>query len=184
MLRYDADITSSIPPSSDCTSDEVLTKVDFSYIEQEFGYPFYTVHRASLQKALVSGAQNSSVVKFHLGKQIVSYDFDDTKFLVENRKDKKQEWVHADVLLCSDGVKSKARGEMMKRRGEEDHVEDTGQAAYRILVKREMIDEDPELVPFFEGSHSYRWIGEKRHIIVSDDESKANCCRRSLAPGS
>jgi salicylate hydroxylase len=125
------------------------------------------VHRASLQKALVSGAQNSSVVKFQLGKQVVSYDFDNTKFLVEDRKTKQQEWVQADVLLCSDGVKSKARGEMMKRRGEEDHVEDTGQAAYRILVKREMINEDPDLVPFFEGSHSYRWIGEKRHIIVS-----------------
>jgi len=46
-------------------------------------------------------------------------------------------------------------------------VVDTGQAAYRILVKREDIDEDPELVPFFENQHSYRWIGEKRHIIVS-----------------
>jgi hypothetical protein len=45
-------------------------------------------------------------------------------------------------------------------------VEDTGQAAYRIMVKRSMINEDPELLPFFTGSHSYRWIGEKRHIIV------------------
>lgn len=45
-------------------------------------------------------------------------------------------------------------------------VEDTGQAAYRIIVKRSMINEDPELLPFFTGSHSYRWIGEKRHIIV------------------
>jgi salicylate hydroxylase len=45
-------------------------------------------------------------------------------------------------------------------------VVDTGQAAYRILVHRSMINEDPELVPFFTGSHSYRWIGEKRHIIA------------------
>lgn len=45
-------------------------------------------------------------------------------------------------------------------------VVDTGQAAYRILVQREMIKEDPELVPFFTSSHSFRWIGEKRHIIA------------------
>lgn len=57
-------------------------------------------------------------------------------------------------------------------------VVDTGQAAYRILVKREMINEDPDLVPFFEGSHSYRWIGEKRHIIVSRNRPvfSALCC--------
>ena len=36
-------------------------------------------------------------------------------------------------------------------------------------MKREDIDEDPELVPFFANQHSYRWIGEKRHIIVSRD---------------
>lgn len=90
--------------------------------------------------------------------------------------------MEGDVILASDGVKSKARGAMLKRKGEEDHgkyllsakrvqltnksVEDTGQAAYRIIVKRSMINEDPELLPFFTGSHSYRWIGEKRHIIV------------------
>lgn len=45
-------------------------------------------------------------------------------------------------------------------------VEDTGQAAYRIMVRRAAIKEDPDLVPFFTGSESYRWIGEKRHIIV------------------
>lgn len=46
-------------------------------------------------------------------------------------------------------------------------VLDTGQAAYRIMIKRSQVNEDPELLPFFDGSHSYRWIGEKRHIIVS-----------------
>jgi salicylate hydroxylase len=43
---------------------------------------------------------------------------------------------------------------------------DTGQAAYRILVHRDQINEDPELLPFFTASHSSRWIGEKRHIIA------------------
>jgi salicylate hydroxylase len=51
-------------------------------------------------------------------------------------------------------------------------VVDTGQAAYRIMVRRSMINEDPELLPFFTGSHSYRWIGEKRHIIVSSSQPK------------
>lgn len=34
------------------------------------------------------------------------------------------------------------------------------------MVRRDQINEDPDLVPFFTSSHSFRWIGEKRHIIV------------------
>lgn len=133
----------------------------------------------------------SGVVKLHLGKLIKEWDFDNNRFFVTSRDQANGtangngstgEWVEGDVILASDGVKSKARGAMLKRKGEEDHgkyllsakrvqltnksVEDTGQAAYRIIVKRSMINEDPELLPFFTGSHSYRWIGEKRHIIV------------------
>jgi salicylate hydroxylase len=52
------------------------------------------------------------------------------------------------------------------RAGLTSTVEDTGQAAYRTMVRRAAIKEGPELVPFFDGSQSYRWIGEKRHIIV------------------
>lgn len=135
---------------------------------------------------------DSGVVKLHLGKLIKEWDFDNNRFFVTSRDQANGtangngstgEWVEGDVILAADGVKSKARGAMLKRKGEEDHgkylhsaknmrltvvksVEDTGQAAYRIMVKRSMINEDPELLPFFTGSHSYRWIGEKRHIIV------------------
>lgn len=45
-------------------------------------------------------------------------------------------------------------------------VEDTGQAAYRILVHREQVLDDPELLALIDGKTSYRWIGEGRHIIV------------------
>ena len=143
------------------------------------------------------------MVKLNLNKLVVDYDFENTRFRVQDRQSSptKQpngvatngasghasegEWVDADVILAADGVKSKARGKMLGRKGEVDEgeiallpglhdaketVEDTGQAAYRILVRRDMISEDPELIPFFEGSHSYRWIGERRHIIVSLDQ--------------
>ena len=169
-FRYPAP-TDTLPLLADCDTDTELTNVDFSYIEKEFGYPFYTVHRASLQKALVQGAKNSGVVQLHLGYNVIEYDFDQTRFKVSRREaEGEPEWIQADVLLCADGIKSKARGQMLERTGGKDDVVDTGQAAYRILVKREDIKEDPELVPFFEGSHSYRWIGPKRHIIVSSME--------------
>lgn len=159
-------------PDADCATDSELTSVDFAYIKQGFGYPFYTVHRASLQKALVTGALQSGAVKLHLGHQVSEFDFEGTRLLAQKRVTEGQnrqdpQWIQADVILAADGIKSKARSHMLQRQGQSDDVTDTGQAAYRILVDREKIQEDPELVPFFEGSHSYRWIGEKRHIIVS-----------------
>jgi len=46
-------------------------------------------------------------------------------------------------------------------------VEDTGQAAYRIMVRRSLAKNDPELLQFFSSKQSWRWIGEKRHVMVS-----------------
>lgn len=173
----------------DCETDEILTSVDYStYMEKNYGYPFTTVHRSALQKCLIVGAENSGVVNFHLGNFIQEYDFDNTRFQVKHRPADangstvtsgsgqaangsladggETEWIDADVIICADGIKSKARAAMMARKGEVDEVEDTGQAAYRIMVRRAAIKEDPELVPFFTGTQSYRWIGEKRHIIA------------------
>ncbi|EJT50186.1 hypothetical protein A1Q1_00653 [Trichosporon asahii var. asahii CBS 2479] len=156
----------------DCATDEILTSVSYEdYMEQTYGYPFVTVHRAGLQRCLVEGAKRSGVVKTHLGSHITQYDFDNTRFQVVNPETKQPEWVEADVIIAADGVKSKAREAMLTRTGIKDEVEDTGQAAYRIMVRRSAIKEDPELLPFFTGSQSYRWIGEKRHIIAYPIES-------------
>ncbi|WWD19970.1 hypothetical protein CI109_104443 [Kwoniella shandongensis] len=152
----------------DCASDEVLTTVHYdSYMENEYGYPFMTCHRAALQKALVKGAEATGVVKLHLGHYITQYDFDATRFQVTNKDSKDLEWIEADVILAADGIKSKARAAMLERKGEIDE----GQAAYRIMVRRSAIKDDPELLPFFTGTQSYRWIGEKRHIIAYPIES-------------
>lgn len=55
---------------------------------------------------------------------------------------------------------------MLKLYGEADHVEDTGQSAYRIMLTKEKMYTDPELKELIDGDISYRWIGHKRHIIV------------------
>lgn len=72
---------------------------------------------------------DSGVVKLHLGKLIKEWDFDNNRFFVTSRDQhgtangngSTGEWVEGDVILASDGVKSKARGAMLKRKGEEDH---------------------------------------------------------------
>nr|XP_018258882.1 salicylate hydroxylase [Kwoniella dejecticola CBS 10117]OBR81040.1 salicylate hydroxylase [Kwoniella dejecticola CBS 10117] len=158
----------------DCSTDEILSTVRYEdYMEKDYGYPFMVGHRLLARSlySLVQGAEATGVVKLHLGQYITEYDFDETRFQVKDKDSQSTQWVEADVILAADGIKSRARAVMLMRKGEIDEVTDTAQAAYRIMVRRSAIKEDPELLPFFTGTQSYRWIGEKRHIIAYPIES-------------
>lgn len=38
------------------------------------------------------------------------------------------------------------------------------------MVRRKLAQNDPELLSFFSSKQSWRWIGEKRHVMVSPEE--------------
>ncbi|KAF2857770.1 FAD/NAD(P)-binding domain-containing protein [Piedraia hortae CBS 480.64] len=86
------------------------------------------------------------------------------RFRVEGREGVRE--VQCNVLIAADGVKSLVRDGMMRRAGKEVKVEETGQAAYRIMLRREDMEHDPELLELVDGESVTRWIGEKRHIIA------------------
>ena len=65
-------------------------------------------------------------------------------FTVRPREDEPFE-VTCDILLAADGIKSKAREQILGELGVDAQVQDTGQAAYRIMLKREEMASDPEL---------------------------------------
>lgn len=52
-------------------------------------------------------------------------------------------------------------------------IVDTGQAAYRIMLRREEMASDPELLQLIDSDSVSRWIGEKRHIIAYPIASKS-----------
>lgn len=76
----------------------------------------------------------SGVVKLHLNKLVTDYDFEGSRFFVKERLSgtnganghangatgETGEWLEADVILAADGVKSKARAAMLRRKGEVD----------------------------------------------------------------
>ncbi|KAK0636931.1 hypothetical protein B0T17DRAFT_520283 [Bombardia bombarda] len=62
---------------------------------------------------------------------------------------------------------------MLATLGTASEEEDTGQAAYRIMLKREDMAHDPEMLALLDSDTVVRWIGERRHIIaysVSDKQ--------------
>ncbi|KAM0746746.1 FAD/NAD(P)-binding domain-containing protein [Meredithblackwellia eburnea MCA 4105] len=149
-------------------TDETLSSVNFDDIARDYKYPFYTVHRAALQRAIVGGCKATGLVDLQLGKSIAEVDFENTRIRVKPSKqpEAEGEWIQGDVILAADGVKSVTRSLMLKVHGEDDHVVDTGQAAYRIMLTRDQLKHDPELLSLVENKISHRWIGEKRHIIA------------------
>lgn len=136
-------------------------------IEQKYGYPHCTGHRASLAGGIYNACLKEPAIKFKLGTPLVQIDAFSPKpvFTVKPHNGDRYQ-VEADVVLAADGIKSPARTCLLNKIGEEFGEADTGQAAYRIMLKREDMAHDPEMLALLDSDCVVRWIGEKRHIIA------------------
>lgn len=148
-------------------SDEELGHVDLRYIRESYGYPHMVGHRSSLVGAIYEACQKEKSIKIHFQSSVgEKTSFSPTvKFTVQPRNGEAYE-SEADVLIAADGVKSNTRQQILKELNVDAEVQDTKQAAYRILLTREQVKDDPELLELLNGDKVTRWIGEKRHIIA------------------
>ena len=136
-------------------------------MKEKYGYPHCTGHRASLAEGLFNGCKKESAIKFHFSTRLVKVDsFSPQPTITVESRDGEAYQVEADVILASDGIKSATRTQMLAELGTESEEEDTGQAAYRIMLKRSDMESDPELLALLESDTVVRWIGERRHIIA------------------
>jgi salicylate hydroxylase len=55
---------------------------------------------------------------------------------------------------------------MLRDMGAEQEEVETGQAAYRIMLNREQMAGDPEMLALLDSDDVVRWVGERRHIIA------------------
>lgn len=149
------------------SSDGELANVNLNYVEPTYGYPHMIGHRSSLAGGLYNGCKKQPAIKFHFASPAVVNSFDEHPSLTVTPRDGSPEYtVHSDIILAADGIKSKTRVELLKILGVEASVQDTNQAAYRIMINRDQILDDPELLELMDGNRITRWIGEKRHIIA------------------
>ncbi|KAF2427115.1 putative monooxygenase [Tothia fuscella] len=155
-------------------SDEELAPVDLKYIRELYSHPHMVGHRSSLAGGLYKGCkQQSNKIKFHFSTSLQSIQsfLPKPQFTVKPRNGEPIK-VSCHVLLGSDGVKSITRQRMLQELGVEDKIVDTGQAAYRIMIKRSDMGHDTELRDLMNKEGVTRWIGEKRHIIAYPVSSK------------
>jgi salicylate hydroxylase len=124
-------------------------------------------HRSSLAGSMYEGCKKEKAITFHFSSAVESVEAFAPKpvFKVKPRNGEAYT-VTADVLLASDGVKSIVRSQILEILKHDAQIVDTNQAAYRIMLKREAMENDPELLALIDSDAVTRWIGEKRHIIA------------------
>lgn len=150
-------------------TDSELAHVELQYIEETYGYKHMVGHRSSLANGLYQGCLKQPAIKFHFGTIGENVDTSGPRpsFTANPREDGTTPYrVVADVLLGADGIKSQTRVEMLRRLNVNVGVKDTNQAAYRIMIHKNQIKDDPELLALINSTRITRWIGEKRHIIA------------------
>ena len=130
-------------------------------------------HRSSLAGAMYEGCEKEKAIRFHFrtaAGEMKSYG-PLPSFMAVPREGLPYE-VKCDVILAADGIKSTVRDQMLRLKNINAKIIDTGQAAYRIMLTREQMKDDPELLELIDGEMVTRWIGEKRHIIAYPVSSK------------
>ncbi|TVY36259.1 FAD-dependent monooxygenase [Lachnellula subtilissima] len=149
-------------------TDTELANVDLGYIEETYHYPHMVGHRHSLANGLYNGCLAQKAITFHFrtGVQRVLSFAPNPSFTAEPRDGPDPYTVTCDILLAADGIKSVARIDMLASLGLTASVIDSQQAAYRIMLTREQMASDAELLALIDAEAVTRWIGERRHIIA------------------
>lgn len=150
-----------------------LSHVAMPDIEEKYGFPHCTGHRSSLAGGLFNGCKKESAIKFHFSTSLVRVNsFSPKPVLTVKPRDGDEYTVEADIVLASDGIKSVTRTQMLAELGTQSEEEDTGQAAYRIMLRRSEMEHDPEMRELLDSDTVVRWVGERRHIIAYPVSSK------------
>lgn len=167
----------------DGATNQELTHVHMPDIRKKYGYPHCTGHRASLAGGLYEACKKESAIRFNFGHSLESIESftPQTVFTVKAR-DGESYQVKAAVLIAADGVKSVARTQLLSQTGLSATTEDTGQAAYRVLLPRDAMESDPEMMALLDSNQVTRWIGEKRHWICYPIASRTIYNMSSIQP--
>ncbi|KAJ7832752.1 salicylate hydroxylase [Mycena olivaceomarginata] len=154
------------------TTDEELARSTLAHIRERYGQPHRVAHRAALANGLYAACKALSPrIQFHFNTPVLDIDYDSPSPRIRVRAPGEGAegcWVNADLVIGADGVKSVVRKRMLTRSGNWMMMvtEDTGQAAYRIMLRRDQLEHDPELLSLLEANTTSRWIATGRQIIA------------------
>ncbi|OAA56178.1 FAD binding domain-containing protein [Niveomyces insectorum RCEF 264] len=132
-------------------------------IEENYGFPIYSVHRVDLHdqlKALATGEDGSGrPCKLHVCTKVVDYDSVNAKVTTADGT----VW-QADLILAANGVHSTAREHVLP--ADESDTSDTGWATMRWLVPTEELLANPDTASLVEDSTQRFFMGTRGGGLV------------------
>ncbi|KAL3491945.1 hypothetical protein BJX62DRAFT_251033 [Aspergillus germanicus] len=117
------------------------------------------IHRADLHNALIEKALELENVELRVNSHVANVDFNSTTVTLANGT-----VVGADIIIAADGIKSALRDYLLGKDASKPMA--TGDAAYRIMLTRSVMENDPELKRLIEVPEATRWLGPERHLIA------------------
>lgn len=130
-------------------------------VREKYHAPLSVIHRGDLQAILLQAVKDLQI-PIHLNSKVVEAD----PSFSTRIKLSSGEWVRGDVVICADGIKSSIRRQMASSHGVQDHSRPTGDAAYRVLIPKEKLANDPQALELLSQDVGMRWMGPGGHIMA------------------
>ncbi|KAK6532104.1 hypothetical protein TWF694_003266 [Orbilia ellipsospora] len=131
-------------------------------VGKKYNAPLMVVHRADLQRILLSRALSLGV-RIYTSSSVTAISPD---FSVASIQLASGEWISSDLVIAADGVKSFVRAEIARRKGFRDTSLSTGDAAYRVVIDEERMRGDERVAGLIRGDVGSRWMGPGGHIMA------------------
>ncbi|KAI3144012.1 hypothetical protein CBS147326_1016 [Penicillium roqueforti] len=117
------------------------------------------IHRADLHNAIIDRALALPNIELRENSPDTDVQFYPASVSLANG-----EIIRGDVVIGADGIKSTIRSHLL----EDSTIKAvaTGDAAYRIMISRHIMEKDPELKKLIDEPQVTRWLGPSRHIVA------------------
>lgn len=130
-------------------------------IGQSYNAPLGVVHRGDLQQVLLEAAKKEGC-DLRTDHKVIKCD-DNFEARVQL---KSGEWIEGDIVVAADGIKSDIRRQIAELHNHVDQPTPTGDAAYRILIPKELMEHDEEALKLLNKNVGMRWMGPGGHIMA------------------
>lgn len=132
------------------------------YCSETYGAPYWHIHRAHFHKILVEAAQEEGV-NIILGHRVEDIEYPaPNKVLVKAVAGGQTVSFAGDVVIGADGIKSRTRSLFL---GRDDLAYNTGDLAYRMLIKTEDLAKNENLKFLLQPNLNF-WMGPGMHCVV------------------
>ncbi|SPO05579.1 probable 2-polyprenyl-6-methoxyphenol hydroxylase and related FAD-dependent oxidoreductases [Cephalotrichum gorgonifer] len=128
------------------------------HFRENFGAPYYVIHRAHFHDVLHQQALSLGV-EVVINSKVRSYDASKPSITLADGQA-----YEADLVIAADGIMSAARAVIHD--GEEHKPLRTGFAAYRAIVEVDKMRQDPDTAWLLENPGLNIWIGDGRHVMT------------------